>query len=313
MTLQSSVDIVGELQMQTLAPQEIYLNTPGKTPFVAKLGLKGSSLPESFYEKGYCIIDEGVVDEIEARDVIENLIASIDVEKAPVYKKFLDKIRLAKRDQIPVCDDSVETSFQALHFDMGQPMFSEEEQNMFMITGLFIPKGEIPKTAKTRVINIKGLFNDSEKFGTKDQVEEKIVDYVKKYGDGWTYPDKVNTCRISCFARVVDAVAGTQELADYFDKTMAQWFRDPENPTGEASKAMEKKFYEERGIDLDSIEEDIVIKPGQILIVDNMRTAHGRIGKRSEKETWQFMYGVHNATPSEIETFRKELVNILTA
>lgn len=298
--------------MQFLDPQIIYLNTPGMTPFVSKFKKKGIELPDSFYEKGYCLIDQNLENEDEARETIEVLIASIDVERAPVYKNFLDKIRLAKRDQIPVCDDSVETSFQALHFDMGQPMFSEEPQNMFMITGLFIPKKETPKTAKTRVINIRGLFNDSKKFGTKKEVEEKIVDYVKKYGDGWAYPDKVNTCRISCFARVVDAVAGTNELADYFDKTMAQWFQDPNNKDGGASKVMEKKFYAERGIDLDSIEEDIVIKPGQLLIVDNMRTAHGRIGKRNAKETWQFMYGVSNATPSEIGTFRKELVNLLT-
>jgi len=295
--------------IQMKSTQEILLDKSGVGSLLRNLEYKNYPIPEEFYSKGYCLIKD-VKNEKDAQVVLEKFISSIDTDRLPIYKSFLPKIQLAKKDEIPVCDDSVETSFQALHFDMGQPMMSLEPQNMFLITGLYIAAGQTPKTAATRVINLRGLLKDP-KFGTVEEIDEKILGYVKKHGDGWTYPDKVNTFRISCFARIMDAVAGTEELADYFDKSMAQWFQDPDNKNGHHSKDGEKEFYAKRGIDLDTIEEDLVLKPGEILVVDNMRTAHGRIGKRDARETLQFMYGVSDAAPSEIDQFRKQLVKLM--
>ncbi len=295
--------------IQMKSTQEILLDKSGANSLLRNLATSNYKIPEGFYSKGYCLVS-GIKDPDEAQATIERFISSIDTDRLPIYKSFLPKIQLAKKDEIPVCDDSVETSFQALHFDMGKPMMSLEPQNMFLITGLYINAKQTPKTAATRVINLRGLLKDP-KFGGASVIEDRILEYVKKHGDGWTYPDKVNTFRISCFARVMDAVAGTEELADYFDKSMAQWFQDPDNKDGHHSKDGEKEFYGARGIDLETIEEDVVIKPGQLLIVDNMRTAHGRIGKRDARETLQFMYGVSDASPREIDGFRKQLVKLM--
>jgi hypothetical protein len=295
------------MDVTKFAPQEIVL---GKTPHVVSLKYEGYEIPDSFYTKGYCVID-GVKDEKEAQIILEKLISSIDTKRLPIYSPFKNKLQLAKRDEIPVCGDSVETSFQALHFDMGQPLVSEEPQNMYLLTGLHITADKKPTTAKTRVISLKGLFAGDE-FGTEQEIETKILKYVNEHGDGWIHPDKVNTHRISCFARIVDAVAGTSELADYFDKSMAQWFADPKDKyNSDISIGNEKEFYIKRGVNLEPIAENIVIQPGQLLVVDNMRTAHGRVGKREEKETWQFMYGVHNAAPQDIDWFRSCLIEIL--
>ncbi len=288
-----------------LNPQEI---TQSKTPRQVSIQNRKLNLPEEFYSKGYAYLED-IPNFQKAQEVLEESIFNIDTTKLPIYKLFLPQIQLVKRDQIPICNDSVETSFQALHFDMGQPIFSTEPQNMYLITGLYIPAESKPKTARTRVISLKGLFAGVD----PKELEKKIIDYVREYGDGWFYPSKVNTYRISCFARILDALSGTTELADYIDKTMAQWFQDSKNKDGMRSMDREKHFYLKRGVDLDKIEEDIVIKPGALLIVDNMRTAHGRIGKRDAKETWQFMYGVNEVSPKDIDSFRKSLIKNLTA
>src|SRR5258708_25980395 len=198
-----------------LSPQEI---TQSKASGIAYTQKRQLNVPEEFYSKGYVYL-KNIPNVQRAQDVLEELIFNIDATKLPIYKLFLPQIQLVKREQIPICNDSVETSFQALHFDMGQPIFSTEPQNMYLITGLYIPAESKPKTARTRVISLKGLFAGVD----PKELEKKIIDYVREYGDGWFYPSKVNTYRISCFARILDALSGTTELADYIDKTMAQW------------------------------------------------------------------------------------------
>lgn len=266
------------------------------------------SVPDSFYTHAYALLED-IEDVDAARSQIENLIAGIDVKKIPLYKRFANTIQLAKADIIPICMDSVETSFQALHFDMGQPFISAEAQTMYLLIGLYFPQGTMPGTAKTRVLTLRGLVADKH-LGSAPQIEEKILRYVQEYGDGW---DDINTHRISCFARIVDALSETTDLNKYRDKTMAEWFADAKNSDGFARLQNEYAFYKKRGIDLEKKEVQITLEPGQLLVIDNMRAVHGRIGKRREQEVYQLMYGVHHASVADIDAFRKELSSELVA
>ena len=103
----------------------------------------------------------------------------------------------------------------------------------------------------------------------------------------------------------------TSELADYRDKTMAQWFADPEKKDSLTSMRNEYRFYKLRGLDFSVKEKQITLQPGQLLILDNMRVVHGRIGKRNMEEIYQFMYGVKAVEPAEINSFRRDLVKEL--
>lgn len=265
------------------------------------------TIPDSFYKKGFAVINN-IQSPEKTHAILEQFIAGIDIKKLPVYTPFIRRIQLAKADIIPVCDDSVETSYQALHFDMGQPIDTTEPQLMFHIIGLYFPADKAPSTAKTRALTLRGLLKDK-KWGGKKRIEKKLLSYVGAFGDGW---DDINTRRLSCFARVIDAVSGTTELANYRDKTMAQWFRDP-SKNGYKSMHNEHMFYKLRGLPVDTLEEHIQLKPGQLLVIDNMRTAHGRIGKRNAREIYQFMFGIKDATIEDVTHFRTSLIQELVS
>jgi hypothetical protein len=66
------------------------------------------------------------------------------------------------------------------------------------------------------------------------------------------------------------------------------------------------------GLDIKCCEEQIEIKPGELLIVDNIRAVHGRIGPRNPKEIYQFLFGIERVTPQEIAEFRRYIVNQLS-
>lgn len=271
----------------------------GETNFVFSLYKNKFDVPQDFYSNGYTVIN-GIKNTEEARKITEMIIANIDTAKLPLFLTLLPRIQLAKADLIPVCNDSVETNFQALHFDMGQPFFSNIPQTMYTTIGLYFPKDKTPGTAKTRVLNLKNFFNNKN-LNTRN-AEKRILKYVKNHGDGW---NDFNTHRISCFARIVDAVTNSNELIGYRDKTMAQWF--------DGNIKSENNFYKMKGFDLKKIEEQIQLKPGQLLILDNTRVAHGRIGKRNVKEIYQMMFGIKYVTSEEIGKFRKSLVSNITS
>ncbi len=269
----------------------------GETNFVFPFYKNRFDIPQDFYSKGYTMISD-IRNIDEARNITEMVIANIDTEKLPLFSFLLPRIQLAKADLIPVCNDSVETSFQALHFDMGQPFFSDISQTMYTTIGLYFPKEKKFGTAKTRVLNLKNFFTNKNLSSKK--IEERILKYVKNHGDGW---DDVNSYRISCFARIVDAITNSNDLISYRDKTMAQWF--------DGNIQNEYDFYKIRGFDLEKLEEQIQLEPGQLLILDNTRVAHGRIGKRKAKEIYQMMFGIKEVVPKNIDRFRINLVSNL--
>lgn len=296
--------------IQNFSPQEILLNTPRKTPFLYKKKHNNFLVPEDFYLKGFAVLDN--IPNIEqARIIVEKLITNIDTKRLPLLEVFKERIQLAKIDEIPVCTDVVESSYQVLHLDMGQPFTSKEPQNMYLFTILYRDSKKPQTKAKTRLLNLKGFFKDV-RWGGTSQIEKRLIEYVKKYGDGWVKPTLVNTYRIACFARILDAVAGNTQLSQYIDKTVGQWYENNKNLSAEENLKREYEFFVKHGISLSDKEEFIQLKPGQALIFDNTRVVHGRFGKRREKEVWQIMYGVHNATPADIDEFRESFVNLLT-
>ncbi len=279
----------------------------GESEFIRHSTEKNIVLPENFYSNGYTLID-GITSPQKAYESLETFIASIALHRLPLFSHFASTLQLAKADLIPVCDDVVESSFQVLHLDMGQPIISKKPQTMYLITGLYAPIDKQGGTAKTRIVSLKGLFADP-KWGTSQDIERKLIRYVTKYGDGW---GDVNTKRLSCFARVLDSVSGTTDVATFRDKTVGQWFQNEKRLDAQESMRNEYHFYKEKGIDLISLERHIQLQPGQVLIFDNTRVVHGRVGKRDAKEVYQFLFGIKNATQKDIQRFRKHFVAELT-
>ena len=53
----------------------------------------------------------------------------------------------------------------------------------------------------------------------------------------------------------------------------------------------ERTHFAERGLDLDAVEERVLLRPGELLLLDNLTTAHGRLGRRQPLELHQLCFG----------------------
>jgi hypothetical protein len=264
-------------------------------------------LPESFYADGHALLTD-IPTADAARAVLDRFAVHADPARLPLFCRFAGRVQLAKVDRIPVCHDIVPRSFQALHFDMGQPIVSDSTQTMYLLLGLYRPPEVEDSSAATRVVGLRRLLRQRD-WGDPGQVERRLVAYAAAHGDGWYAPDRVNTCRLACFARVLDAVTGRHELTHYVEKTTGDWFQDDPGRDGAVALANEAAYYAGCGLRLEAAERRVLLRAGELLVVDNLRAVHGRLGRRRPAEIYQFLYGVRSATPADVDAFRASLVS----
>jgi hypothetical protein len=53
----------------------------------------------------------------------------------------------------------------------------------------------------------------------------------------------------------------------------------------------ERSFFEDSGLPLTDLEEQVCLRPGELLLIDNLRTAHGRSGRRAADDLHQLFVG----------------------
>lgn len=245
------------------------------------------SVPDGYYKRGWAVIDD-VPDALAAVEVQEGLIKSVHPNMVPLQGRFRDRIQLAKADEIPVCDDVLASSYQVLHFDMGHPFVQSPDQLFVSHVGLYRSQESTRDlTAKTRIVQLEGLMQHLTL--RSGEVDERIETYTRDHGDGWA---DHNSYRLACFARVLDALSDEPQLADQTDKTVSQWFHNEDKTDGDSAYENEADFYRQHGVDLDVVEHRVALEPGQLLVLDNTRVIHGRIGHRAAKEVFNFMFGI---------------------
>lgn len=270
-------------------------------------GLDSVEVPAQFYEAGQ-VLFENIPSYDQALAKLGGLINSLDPEKLPLVERFRPRLKFAKIDKIPVCRELVQTDYQALHFDMGQPFYSEEEQDLYLFVALYMPMTSPKCQAKTRLLSLKQLGQS--RSWPKD-LRKNIENYVKNHGDGWEKTksyDFKNTWRLSCFGRLVDGMFNGEELAAYTEMTTADWFQDGSDATyGFVGLERELQFFKQHGIDTLPLENHYCLNPGELLIFDNVNAVHGRVGKREESEIYQFMLGVPRASVSDINFLREQI------
>lgn len=267
-------------------------------------------VPDPFYNAGYFTV-QNLGDDSSAQAYLDALVRSIDGQRAPLLATTLPRTVLAKKDAIPVCQDIVQTGFQALHYDMGMPFMASKPQPLYTISALYRPMDSAPNPlAKTRLVFLPKLLHQF-KMGNRKQIEQQLLSYVRDHGDGWLKPKPHNTHRLAIFARVLDAVSGQNRLSDKIDTMIGQCFDYDHDPDGLNGLAQEQAFFSALGLDLAKAEEHLVLAPGEMLVFDNMRCVHGRIGRRRQRELINFLYGVKEASETEIENYRNWLYELL--
>lgn len=281
-----------------------------QAPFTIKPKSSDFCIPESFYARGYSL-HARFESLLEAHNFLYDFVAHINPASTAFAKDAVSRMQLAKLDLIPLCHEITSTGFQALHWDMGQPFENDQPQTMYTIGALYRPLGERNPNAKTRLVNIEHLCNQTN-FGGQTVVSDKLHHYVQRYGDGWVEPSPHNTKRLACFARVLDAMQEPHQLCDEKESMIGQCFSYDNKHDGAFGFQQEADFFARYGVNLNAIEEQIEIRPGQMLIYDNLRIVHGRIGERKPKELFNFLFGIKKSTDQDINAFTKWLCSTMS-
>jgi hypothetical protein len=162
--------------------------------------------------------------------------------------------------------------FQTLHVDFGVPKGSAERIDVARFTVLHIDASQPGSNAVTRIVHLAALLGqrrwpartliaESLRGGADlDEPAEGILGRIVEAADeGSTLPPK-STPGFLC----------GMEFSSYDE---------------------EESYFRSHGMDLTSAEHRIVLRPGDLLLIDNLRTAHGRLGRRRANELHQLFVG----------------------
>lgn len=269
---------------------------------LARGAIRRDALDE-FEERGW-VWRHGVPDVHRAMDEASSILAMLDRSHWGRSERLSQALRLAKADRFPTCEPSIHESFQALHFDMGLPLVERPRQSAFLASMLYVPLDREPGTALTRIVSVRGLLGQRS-FGAVRACDDRLKAYADAHGDGWRQPRRHITGRLGCLARVVDAMLEEPELTALFDRATWEWFRDgPASEDGEVELSREVAWWARHGYAVEDVETRIQLRPGDLLLIDNVRCAHGRIGSRRAEELWQVMWGVQHVDADEIADLR---------
>jgi hypothetical protein len=159
--------------------------------------------------------------------------------------------------------------FQALHLDFGLPIGSSATTDVVRFTALRIDRNHARTSAMTRIVPLGALLAQR-RWVAPERLLERLRDYVPGAAEG-------------ILGRLIEAADGTPSLpAPGGDVLCGLEF---------GTLADERRHFLERGLDLDSVERLVGLKPGGLLIFDNLTTAHGRVGIRRPLELEQLCLG----------------------
>lgn len=170
--------------------------------------------------------------------------------------------------------------FQTLHIDFGLPVVPECPNDVARFTALYVDRDRTP-TALTRVVSLRRLLSQRAWVGT-----ELLLERFRRYGE-------------------INAGHGVERRAGYVEGIFARLIEAADNsptlpPSGEAgflcgaefeSLAHERTHFAARGLDLDAVEQRVLLGAGELLLLDNLATTHGRLGVREPLELHQLCVG----------------------
>jgi hypothetical protein len=171
--------------------------------------------------------------------------------------------------------------FQTLHFDFGLPLVPALPADIARFTALHIPAGTPASDAVTRLVPLRPLLA-GHSWPDVDELIRRLAAYGRSHG---TRDDELGYAEGS-LARLVEAAQGS---APALPSVKAA----PEFLCGNefSSVADELEFFSDRGLRVEAPEVDICLRPGELLIFDNLMLAHGRRGVRRPGELHQRVFG----------------------
>ena len=171
--------------------------------------------------------------------------------------------------------------FQSLHIDFGLPINGRTPVDVARFTALYVDSRHPPPTAFTRVVSLGRLLGQRPWSGRR-----ALVSRLRRYG---TTADAEAVYVEGILARLVEAADNGAALPSPADATVLCGMEF-------ASLAEERAHFARHGLDLDAVEHRVRLGAGELLVLDNLTTAHGRAGRRRPEELHQLCAGYRALT-----------------
>jgi hypothetical protein len=166
----------------------------------------------------------------------------------------------------------VQRDFQALHIDYGVPKLGGPPVAVSRFTALYLDPGRAGSGSATRIVPLRSLLGQRS-WPARAVISERLC---RDAGDGSLVE--------GILARIIESADQTRDLpAQDTDGFLCG--------LEFATLAAERHYFAGHGLHLLAAEEEVVLSSGELLLFDNLLTAHGRRGRRHPGELHQLCIG----------------------
>jgi hypothetical protein len=201
---------------------------------------------------------------------------------------------------IPPLDGAATRDFQTLHFDFGLPLDPKVAQDVARYTALYIPVDVVGVHAATRLVPLVALLSQRS-WPQSAELVDRLTSYGRTHG-AW---DDDRGYTEGSLARIIEAAAAPGSPVLPSVKVELDFLCGLEFD----SLSSELAFFSRYGLRVHDAEIEIPLRPGELLIFNNLAVAHGRRGTRQPGELRQRVFG-HRLEPAMQSELRD---NCLTA
>jgi hypothetical protein len=182
---------------------------------------------------------------------------------------------------LPPADGAVTRDFQMLHFDFGLPIDPKVASDVARYTALYVDRGARSALAVTRLVPLAALLGQRS-WPSRAELIDRLAAYGESHG-AWV---DASGYQEGSLARIVEAAAGVTPC-------LPSVKADPSFLCGTEfdSLASELAFFRRLGVEVERVQIDVALRPGELLVFDNVRLAHGRSGCRQPGELHQRIFG----------------------
>jgi Taurine catabolism dioxygenase TauD, TfdA family len=225
----------------------------------------------------------------ESQELVEDCAASNGHDALSVIGDFI----------LPPPDGEATRDFQTLHFDFGVPLRPLRDQDVALYTAPFIPRSAVNVTAVTRLVPLDALLGQR-RWPDRATLLDNLMAYGESHG---AWDDADGYCEGS-LGRVVEAASGARRLPSVKSTPGFLCGMEFDNLAAELS------FFKSLGLDVDAVQVEVPLRPGDLLIFDNLALAHGRRGSRRPGELHQRVYGHRSLSPAAQRALRDRFLAV---